>query len=91
MKPKKLGGTSISYILSAKHSYLDQTSQTLYDYVDTAGFEDTSGVETEIVNSYALSELFKAGSKVKLAIVITEDSLVAKRGGDLSKIFQRVS
>ena len=44
----------------------------------------------ELVNSYALSEVFKKGSKIKLVIVITQDLLVAKRGGDLWRIFQRV-
>ncbi|MFZ5554209.1 MAG: TonB-dependent receptor [Bacteroidota bacterium] len=37
MKPKKEGGSSISYLLSAKTSYLAQTSKVLYTYVDTAG------------------------------------------------------
>ncbi len=31
------GGKSITYVLSAKHSYLDRTSKVLYDYVDTNG------------------------------------------------------
>jgi len=30
-------GNSISYILTGKHSYLDQSSKTIYNYVDTAG------------------------------------------------------
>lgn len=37
MKPKKEGGSSISYLISAKTSYLAQTSKVLYKYVDTAG------------------------------------------------------
>lgn len=36
-KPKKLGGSYSSYIISAKHSYLNETSKVLYDYVDTNG------------------------------------------------------
>lgn len=36
-KPKELGDPYISYILSAKTSYLDRTSKTLYNYIDTAG------------------------------------------------------
>ncbi len=36
-KAKTRGGGSKSFILSAKTSYLDRTSQTIYDYVDTAG------------------------------------------------------
>ena len=36
LKPKD-GGGSISYIVSAKNSYLQETSKALYSYVDTAG------------------------------------------------------
>lgn len=35
------GGSSISYLLSGKTSYLEQTSKTLYSYVDTAGLPYT--------------------------------------------------
>jgi carboxypeptidase-like protein/TonB-dependent receptor-like protein len=41
------GGTSISYILDGKTSYLDRTSKAFYDYVDTSGipyrFNDVYG------------------------------------------------
>lgn len=37
LKPKKIGGSSISSILSAKHSYLDQSSKVLYNYIDEDG------------------------------------------------------
>ncbi|NQV53535.1 MAG: TonB-dependent receptor [Flavobacteriales bacterium] len=37
LKPKKVGGSSISSILSAKHSYLDQSSKVVYDYIDSNG------------------------------------------------------
>jgi len=36
-RQKEGQGTSAGFILSAKGSYLEQTSQTLYNYVDTAG------------------------------------------------------
>ncbi|MGB0390549.1 MAG: TonB-dependent receptor [Salibacteraceae bacterium] len=36
-KPKDLKDGSISYVLSAKTSYLDQTSKSIYEYVDTNG------------------------------------------------------
>ena len=36
-KPKKEGDGSISYVLTGKHSYLDQTSKVLYPYIDTTG------------------------------------------------------
>jgi len=31
------GGSSISFVLSAKNSYLEQSSRLFYDYIDTAG------------------------------------------------------
>ncbi len=36
-KQKEDGGSSSSFILSAKHSYLDKTSESLYSYVDEEG------------------------------------------------------
>ncbi len=36
-KEKKAGGSSSSYLISAKTSYLDQSSKLLYKYIDTAG------------------------------------------------------
>jgi hypothetical protein len=33
-KPKSLGGGGISYVLSYKNSYLDQSSKVVYDYID---------------------------------------------------------
>jgi hypothetical protein len=37
IKPKKVGGSSVSSVLSAKHSYLDQSSKVLYNYIDSNG------------------------------------------------------
>jgi len=37
VKPKTIGGSSVSYIASAKHSYLTQSSKVLYDYIDEGG------------------------------------------------------
>ncbi len=37
MRPKTLGGSSISGIASLKHSYLDQSSKLLYTYIDEDG------------------------------------------------------
>jgi hypothetical protein len=37
MKPKKVGGSAISSIVSAKHSYLDQSSKLVYNYIDSNG------------------------------------------------------
>lgn len=36
-KPKEEGDGSITYVFSAKKSYLDETSKTLYSYLDTTG------------------------------------------------------
>lgn len=36
-KEKVPGGGSSSFLLNLRHSYLDQTSKTLYDYVDSTG------------------------------------------------------
>jgi len=37
LKEQELGGSSASFILSGKHSYLAQSSKYLYSYIDTAG------------------------------------------------------
>lgn len=37
LKPTKVGGSAISSIVSAKHSYLDQSSKVIYNYIDTNG------------------------------------------------------
>jgi hypothetical protein len=36
-KPKKIGGAGVTSIFSAKHSYLDQSSRVLYQYIDPEG------------------------------------------------------
>ena len=41
VKQKEVGGGSSSFILSAKNSYLDKTSQSLYSYVDEEGLPFT--------------------------------------------------
>ncbi|MEZ4722334.1 MAG: TonB-dependent receptor [Flavobacteriales bacterium] len=37
VKPKTIGGSSVSYIASAKHSYLDKSSKLVYNYIDKDG------------------------------------------------------
>lgn len=37
VKPKKVGGSSVSSVVSAKHSYLDQSSKLFYSYIDSNG------------------------------------------------------
>lgn len=36
-RAKELGGSSSSYIISAKHSYLEESSKLLYEYIDEDG------------------------------------------------------
>ena len=46
-KPTEIGGSSISYVLSGKKSYLDESSKLFYEYVDEDGlpftFDDIYG------------------------------------------------
>ncbi len=37
VKPKEVGGSNISYIVSGKHSYLNESSKIFYTYIDSAG------------------------------------------------------
>jgi hypothetical protein len=37
VRPKTIGGSNISYIASAKHSYLNQSSKVVYSYIDPDG------------------------------------------------------
>ncbi|MEX2595853.1 MAG: TonB-dependent receptor [Salibacteraceae bacterium] len=41
VKPKTIGGASVTSVLSAKHSYLDQSSKLLYSYIDEGGLPFT--------------------------------------------------
>ncbi len=54
-------GTSASFIVSGKHSYLDQTSKALYNYIDSTGLPYNY---TDIYGKVALSS--KNGSKISL-------------------------
>lgn len=36
-KPKTVGGGSKSFLFSAKHSYMDRSSESIYDYIDEPG------------------------------------------------------
>ncbi|GAB4376571.1 MAG: carboxypeptidase regulatory-like domain-containing protein [Salibacteraceae bacterium] len=36
-RPEKIGGSSVTLITSVKHSYLDQSSKLLYEYIDPDG------------------------------------------------------
>jgi hypothetical protein len=62
---KKLGptGGGISYILSLKHSYLEQTSKVLYDYVN----EDGSGLPFNFTDAYGKVS-FGSGNGSKLSL-----------------------
>jgi len=64
-KPKTLDDGSISYLVSAKTSYLDQTSKSLYSYVDTNGlpytFNDIYGKISFGSGSGSKADLFGFG------------------------------
>ena len=58
-KQKEGGASSTTFVLSAKNSYLEQTSQLLYDYVDT------NGLPFNYLDLYGkLSFHFDNGSKI---------------------------
>ena len=62
---KKLGtgGGGISYILSLKHSYLEQTSKVLYDYVN----DDGRGLPFNFTDAYGKVS-FGSGNGSKLSL-----------------------
>ncbi|MCI1753127.1 MAG: carboxypeptidase-like regulatory domain-containing protein [Flavobacteriales bacterium] len=60
-KPEKPGDGSSSFLLNFKHSYLDQSSKTLYNYVDSAGLPFKF---TDIYGKVSLNA--SNGSKVNL-------------------------
>ena len=62
-RQKEEGGSSSSFILSAKNSYLEQSSQIFYNYVDSAG------LPFNYLDLYGkLSFHFGNGSKINLFI-----------------------
>jgi hypothetical protein len=63
IKLKENGNTSISYLLSAKHSYLPQTSRVLYDYANPDG----GGLPFYYTDVYGKTSINSTnGSKVSL-------------------------
>ena len=46
-KPKEVGGSAITYVLAAKTSYLDKTSQSIYSYVN-----DGEGLPYSFIDGY---------------------------------------
>ena len=81
MKPKELGDGSISYILTGKHSYLDQTSKVLYPYIDTTG----EGLPFGFTDLYGkISFKGRNGSKFNLFGFNFKDHVNYKAVSDLS-------
>lgn len=80
-KPKKEGDGSISYILTAKHSYLDETSKALYPYIDTTG----EGLPFGFTDIYAkLTFKGRSGSKFNLFGFNFRDNVNYQSISDLS-------
>jgi hypothetical protein len=80
-KRKEDGGGSISYILTGKHSYLDQTSKVLYPYIDTTG----EGLPFGFTDLYGkISFKGENGSKFNLFGFNFKDHVNYKAVSDLS-------
>ncbi|MEN8928673.1 MAG: TonB-dependent receptor, partial [Flavobacteriales bacterium] len=80
-KPKELGDGSISYILTGKHSYLDQSSKVLYPYIDTTG----EGLPFGFTDLYGkISFKGRNGSKINLFGFNFTDFVNYKAVSDLS-------
>ena len=60
-------------------------------FVDTPGFMSTSGPIQEISDSYANSKIFKKGNKVKIVLVLEENTLFSGRGEFLIKAAKKIS
>lgn len=61
-KPERVGGSSITSIISAKHSYLNETSKLLYTYIDPDGlpfsFSDYYGKMTFSAENGSKANIF---------------------------------
>ena len=80
-KPAKEGDGSISYILTGKHSYLDETSKVLYPYIDTTG----EGLPFGFTDLYGkLTFKGRNGSKFNLFGFNFRDNVNYKSISDLS-------
>jgi outer membrane cobalamin receptor len=70
-KQRDDGSGSSSFILSGRHSYLDKTSEVLYQYVDTAGLPFTY---TDLYGKISLNA--SNGSKVNFYGFIYDDKVI---------------
>ena len=71
-------GTSTSFILTGKHSYLDKTSETFYSYIDSTGLPYNF---TDIYGKVAVSS--KNGSKLNLFGFNFRDNVTFSEVADL--------
>ena len=78
-RPKSLEDGAISYLISAKTSYLDQTSKSIYEYVDT------NGLPYSFNDIYAkISFAGGAGSKIDLFGFSFNDNAQYTNGTELN-------
>lgn len=73
-KQKEDGSGSSSFLLSGRHSYLDQTSKIFYNYVDTAGLPFTY---TDLYGKISLNAA--NGSKVNFYGFLYDDKVINYR------------
>lgn len=74
--------------LSIGHSAVSQTNVPVFwndrtvglSYWDCPGFTDTRGPEQDIMNAFAIDQIFEAPSRVKSLLVIQQSELVDSRG-----------
>lgn len=79
----------------------DWTSETLipniYNYTrhkllicDSPGFEDSRGEKEEIINSFAIDQLFEGNCKIKILFVISTSQIESNRGINVLRDFERI-
>jgi len=60
-------------------------------YWDCPGFMDTRGPEQDIINAFAMDQLFEAPSKIKTLLVVQSSELTDSRGRDVFARFDRLA
>ena len=83
----KIGSTQHSETMIPE-AYRDPEQNVLY--VDTPGFMNSKGIVEEISDSYANSRVFIKGHKIKIALVLDYQTLLAGRGQFLVKSAKKI-
>lgn len=83
----RVGHTAVSETLSPV-GWFDRGARLVY--WDCPGFMDTRGGSQEIVNAFAIDQLFESPAKIKLLLVLQESEVVNSRGTDMFERFDRL-